>query len=153
MKDIILKFGLLISAILILFQLSQYTLLTQGLSNQLWIVGLGVSFIGIGIIISRLIFKPNPIQNVESTPPLPQTTEEAIPKPSIQETLQSLEISKREFEVLQKIAEGLSNKEIAATLFISESTVKTHVSKILSKMDVKRRTQAVAKAKSLKLLS
>ena len=53
---------------------------------------------------------------------------------------------------LQKIAEGLSNKEIAETLFLSESTIKTYVSNILLKLNAKRRTQAVQIAKSFQII-
>lgn len=52
------------------------------------------------------------------------------------------ELSDRELEVLQLIGQGMSNQEISTALNISESTVKTHVNRILSKLDVKDRTQA-----------
>ncbi|MBD3885818.1 response regulator transcription factor [Phormidium tenue FACHB-886] len=52
------------------------------------------------------------------------------------------ELSDRELEVLQLIGQGMSNQEISAVLIISESTVKTHINRILSKLDVKDRTQA-----------
>ncbi|WNS76709.1 response regulator transcription factor [Bacillus sp. DTU_2020_1000418_1_SI_GHA_SEK_038] len=52
------------------------------------------------------------------------------------------ELTKREIEVLQEIAKGKSNKEIAAELFITEKTVKTHVSNLLSKLELADRTQA-----------
>jgi LuxR family maltose regulon positive regulatory protein len=61
-------------------------------------------------------------------------------------------ISEREMEVLHLIAAGLSNREIADKLFISLNTVKTHTKNINSKLDVKSRTQAVARAKELGLL-
>ncbi|MEO6550288.1 MAG: LuxR C-terminal-related transcriptional regulator [Ferruginibacter sp.] len=61
-------------------------------------------------------------------------------------------MSKRELEVLQLMAEGLSNQEIAGELFVSLNTIKTHSSKIFEKMDVQRRTQAVEKAKRLGLI-
>lgn len=66
--------------------------------------------------------------------------------------IQSLGISKRELEVLNLMAKGLSNEEIADKLFISLNTVKTHSSNIFLKLDVKRRTQAVEKAKRLKII-
>lgn len=67
--------------------------------------------------------------------------------------IKELGLSKREYEVLCKIADGHSNLEIAKQLFISESTVKTHVSNILVKLDAKRRTQAIQKAKELQIIT
>lgn len=68
------------------------------------------------------------------------------------EKLALLQMSKREFEVLAKIAEGKSNSEIADLLFVSENTIKTHVSNIFSKLNVKRRTEAIKQAKEYGLL-
>lgn len=66
--------------------------------------------------------------------------------------LKQLSISKREYEVLELIAGGLSNQEIADKLFVSLNTVKTHSSRLFEKLEVSRRTQAVEKAKSLGLI-
>lgn len=63
-----------------------------------------------------------------------------------------LELSKRELEILGLLAQGHSNQEIAATLFVSLSTVKTHLQNLFEKLDVKRRTQAVEKARRLHLI-
>ena len=70
-----------------------------------------------------------------------------------EEVMNELGISKRELEVLQLMADGLSNQEIAERLFVSLNTIKTHSSKVFEKMDVKRRTQAVEKAKRLNLIA
>jgi len=67
--------------------------------------------------------------------------------------LSKLKISSRELEVLQLMAEGLSNQEIAERLFVSLNTIKTHSSNLFLKMEVGRRTQAVEKAKRLSLIS
>jgi NarL family two-component system response regulator LiaR len=69
-----------------------------------------------------------------------------------EEELNKLGLSRRELEVLQLMAEGLSNQEIGEKLFVSVSTVKTHTSRLFEKMDVKRRTQAIEKAKRLSLI-
>lgn len=66
--------------------------------------------------------------------------------------LEALKITKRELEILTLIASGKSNQEIAAILFISVSTVKTHIANLFVKLDVKRRTQAIETAKKLQLL-
>jgi DNA-binding NarL/FixJ family response regulator len=74
-----------------------------------------------------------------AAPPEPQG---ALPVP----------LTERELEVLRAMAAGLSNKEIADRLVITEGTVKNHVSNLLGKLDVRDRTQAVLKAQSLKLI-
>ena len=63
-----------------------------------------------------------------------------------------LELSKRELEILGLLAQGHSNREIAAKLFVSLSTVKTHNQNLFEKLDVQRRIQAVEKAKRLNLI-
>lgn len=65
--------------------------------------------------------------------------------------LKKLNLTTREYEVLQQLSKGLSNAEIGEQLFLSLSTVKTHVSNLFFKMEVKNRTQAIEKAKRLKL--
>ena len=62
-------------------------------------------------------------------------------------------LSKRELEVLQLMADGLSNLQIAEQLFISLNTIKSHSSKIFGKLEVQRRTQAVEKARKLNIIS
>lgn len=66
--------------------------------------------------------------------------------------LRSLGVTAREYETLELLAAGLSNKEIARKLEVSPNTVKTHVSKLYDKLEVSRRTQAVQKAKDLALI-
>jgi NarL family two-component system response regulator LiaR len=61
-------------------------------------------------------------------------------------------ISSRELEVLQLVADGLSNQEIADKLFVSLNTVKTHTSNLFLKLEVARRTQAIQKAKELRII-
>jgi DNA-binding CsgD family transcriptional regulator len=66
--------------------------------------------------------------------------------------VRELGITKRELEILTLIAHGMSNREIAEKLFVSENTVKTHSSRLLDKLSAKRRTQAVQIAKELGLI-
>jgi ATP/maltotriose-dependent transcriptional regulator MalT len=78
--------------------------------------------------------------------------ERGIPTEINQDEIARLGISRREMEVLNLMGKGLSNEEIAAKLFISLNTVKTHSSNIFMKLDVKRRTMAVEKAKQLSII-
>lgn len=66
--------------------------------------------------------------------------------------VEALGITPRELEILELIAEGLSNKEIATRAFVSENTVKTHSSRLFDKLGARRRTQAVQRARELRLI-
>lgn len=66
--------------------------------------------------------------------------------------LEKLGLNRRELEVLQLLATGYSNADIAKDLYLSVSTIKTHVSNLFVKMEVKSRTQAIAKAKRLRII-
>ncbi len=136
MKKTILVFSGLIVALLVLFQISQYSLMTGDLTIEIIIAVIAILFFFIGIYINK--------------------NTQRIKTPNSQEIdhkkIKALEISTREYEVLQKIAEGLSNKEIAEQLFLSESTIKTHVSNLLVKLNAKRRTQALQIAKELQII-
>jgi len=68
------------------------------------------------------------------------------------EAAEQLGLSKRELEILELMSEGWSNQEIAEKTYLSVHTIKSHASSIFFKLDVKRRTQAVAKAKELGLV-
>jgi DNA-binding CsgD family transcriptional regulator len=65
---------------------------------------------------------------------------------------EDLGITPRELETLELIAQGMSNREIAEKLFVSENTVKTHSSRVFDKLGARRRTQAVQRGKELGLL-
>lgn len=143
MKDIVLRFGLLAFALLILFQLSKYSLFFKRSNNEWMIIAFAALFLALGFLINRFLFRPK-------APIL--ASQAAIIVEYNSEKLKTLGISKREYEVLQEIAHGLSNQEIAAKLFISESTVKSHVSNLLLKLDAKRRTQAITNAKKIGIL-
>ena len=79
-----------------------------------------------------------------------------VPAPSEfvrdQGKVESLGITPRELEILELIAQGLSNKEIADRVFVSENTVKTHSSRVFDKLGARRRTQAVQLGKELRLI-
>ena len=136
MKRTILIYAAFIVALLSLFQLSKYSYATGDISIEIIIALIAIVFFFIGIYINKRSLKANEDSNWEID----------------QEKIEQLGLSNREYEVLQEISNGLSNKEIAGKLFVSESTVKTHVSNILIKLDAKRRTQAIQKAKMYRIL-
>ena len=82
----------------------------------------------------------------------PKVIEISDPFERNEANLKSTGISRREFEVLELIVAGLSNQEIAGRLFVSTSTVKTHVSNVLAKLDASRRTEAIANAKKIRII-
>lgn len=78
-----------------------------------------------------------------------------VPAEKIQideDAIKALNLSPREYEVLQLMAKGHSNADIAGQLYLTLSTIKTHVSNLYVKMNVKRRTQAIEKAKNLRII-
>jgi DNA-binding NarL/FixJ family response regulator len=137
MKKTVFIFATLIIAILALFQLSKFSIMKGDSSLEMIIAVIAIIFFFIGIFINKQ----------------KQSQQHIPPKTTIdQAKIEALGLSKREYEVLCKLAKGHSNKEIASLLFVSESTIKTHVSNVYSKLDVKRRTQAIQKAKELHIL-
>ena len=113
-------------------------------------VGLiAVFFTILGIWVATQLSKPK-IKTVIVEKEVPVPTTEGIHFD--EEALKKLNLSSREYEVLQMLVKGYSNSEIASNLFLSVSTVKTHVSNLLFKMDVKSRTQAIEKANRLKII-
>ena len=137
MKYTILVFGGLILACLLLFRVSEYALVSGDLKVEIVLAVTALLFLGIGLYLRQ----PAPLKEAPASAVLVDEAQ-----------LKSLGISAREHEVLGHIAAGLSNREIAETLFLSESTVKTHVSSLLSKLDAKRRTQAVERARAMGVL-
>lgn len=120
-------------------------------SLEIYIGAIAVLFTALGIWLSQKLTKPK-LQTII-------IEKEILVEPAApagfevnQKAIDQLGLSKRELEVLQLMAEGLSNTEIADRLFVSLNTIKTHVSKLFEKMDVKRRTQAIEMAKRLSLI-
>ncbi|MEM9648551.1 MAG: LuxR C-terminal-related transcriptional regulator [Bacteroidota bacterium] len=136
MKKTVFVFSALIIALLALFQLSKYAYISGDISIEIGIAIIALVFFAIGVYINKKSLQNQNIvsQRIDS------------------KKIETLGISKREYEVLIGISEGLSNREIADKLFVSESTIKTHVSNLLIKLDAKRRTQAIQRAKALQIL-
>ena len=96
--------------------------------------------------------EPNYVQRLLSAFPSDKPGETVQSKPQTQEFDWIEPLSEREIEVLQLIANGLTNPQIAARLFLSLNTVKVHTRNIYSKLDAHNRTQAVARARALNIL-
>ena len=137
MKRIILVFGAIVILLMLLFETSKRIWLSSDFQAEWILAVLALVFFGVGIWVSRYS---------KAKPKIAQAWTQDLAM------IEKLGISKRELEVLEALADGLSNKEIGAQLFVSESTVKTHVSNLLVKLDAKRRTEALKRAQELHIL-
>ena len=137
MRQTVFIFSGIAISILVVFELSKYSMFGNQGNRELFVFLFAVAFIFIGIILQRYLTKKT------EEPPAEIDREQAIKKSGL---------SKQEFTVLTLMAEGLSNNEIASRLFIQESTVKSHVSNILMKLDAKRRTQAVKIGRDMQII-
>lgn len=136
MKKTVLTFGILILAVFSLFRLSTYSLDRNNLRVEVVIAIVAIVFFFLGIYLNNKSLKQKK-----------QTTGEID-----WQKIEELGLSNREYEVLLEVSRGLSNKEIGQKLFVSESTIKTHVSKILVKLRARRRTEAIQIAKELQII-
>lgn len=116
---------------------------------DIYIGAIALIFTGLGIWLALKLAKPK-TQTVIIEKEIYRAADEFVLNEA---ELERLAISRRELEVLELMAQGLSNSEIAGKLFVSLNTVKTHTSKIFEKLDVKRRTQAVEKAKRIGIIA
>ena len=133
MFKIILRFGLLALLFGILLELGNYSISNRSYYSEFLVALTAVGLVVFGFALRKYIITKSTYSKDEFTPN--------------ERTIQLLQITGREMEVLKVMAEGLSNGEIADKLFVSESTVKTHISNLFSKLDAKRRTEAIKKAK------
>lgn len=145
--------------LLILLQVLQYKLVLLRHSYEFYILCIAVLFTGLGIWLALKLMKPKTEIKTVVVEKEVLVEKEILVKEISEERLQELEkqkaalgLSSRELEVLQLMAEGLSNQEIADRLFLSVPTIKTHTSNLFFKLDVKRRTQAIEKARQLRLI-
>ena len=118
-------------------------------SFEIYIGFIALIFTGLGIWLALKLSKPKIETRVIEKEVYVTRNENFILNTSL---ISQLELSKREMEILDLLAKGHSNQEIASTLFVSVSTVKTHLQNLFEKLDVKRRTQAIEKARRLNLI-
>ncbi|HAS40121.1 MAG TPA: helix-turn-helix transcriptional regulator [Microscillaceae bacterium] len=155
MKKTILIYGLALTGALIVFKLIEYSYFSYRISLDAYLGIVAMLFLVAGLLVGNFLRKKQSVATPETTPTSP-VTEPAVapvstPAPSLDQ-LEAIGLSQRELEVLSFIAEGYSNQEIAEKLFVSINTIKTHTANIYSKLGVRRRTQAVSKAKELKII-
>jgi len=169
-KRTILLYGALAGLLILGLKLAEYRFLVVEHSLEIYggIVALAFSALGIWLglkmtgrperIVTREVNVP---VEVRVEVPVPVEVRVEVPAPAAPASstfevdrarLDAFGITPRELEILVLIAEGLSNREIAGRLFVSENTVKTNSSRLFEKLDARRRTQAVQIAKAAGLL-
>ena len=158
MKKTAFLYGTVGGVLVVALRLLEYRFLV--LDHALAVYGgvVAALFAGLGLWLGLRLTRPPavivrevavPVQVPADVPAVAATTDPFVPDAA---ALARLGITRREHEILGLIAQGLSNREIAERLYVSENTVKTHTSRVLTKLDARRRTQAVQRAKETGLL-
>src|SRR5688572_10542344 len=148
MKKHILIYGLCGGLLIVALKVIEYRFLVVEHSIEIYGGLVAAVFAGLGIWLGLKLTKKKETVVVREVPvPVP-----AQPFSVNQTRLQEFGLTPREHEILELIANGLSNREIAEKLFVSENTVKTHSSRLFDKLSAKRRTQAVQIGKEMGLI-
>jgi len=141
MKRHILIYGLLGGALIFLLKWSEYRFLVVEHSLEIYGGLVAATFAALGIWLGLKLTRPREVVVVKEVP-------SGGPFVLNSGMVEQLAITPRELEILDLIAQGLSNREIAGKLFVSENTVKTHSSRLFDKLGARRRTQAVQLGKT-----
>jgi len=145
----IIIYGISLAALLFLLKWLELRFIIIDHAFEMYAAFVALIFTGLGIWLALRLSKPKVKTIVVEK-------EVYVAKPNgfvlNERELEKLNLSKRELEVLQLMADGLSNQEIADRLFLSLNTIKTHSMRLFSKLDVERRTQAIDKAKRLNII-
>ena len=136
MRKSILYYGAAVAGGGLVLQWLEYRYLVRAFPAEAYIALVAVLFASFGIWIGHRLSSPRTSVAFERN----------------DEAIDYLGISARELEVLQLLARGYTNQEIARELFVSPNTIKTHLSRVYGKLAVSRRTQAVQKARSLRMI-
>jgi NarL family two-component system response regulator LiaR len=148
-KKHVLIYGLLGGVLIVLLKVIEYKYLVMEHSVEIYGGLIAAVFAGLGIWLGLKLTRHTEtivVREVQVEVPAPTTFVRNDAK------LESLGITPRELEILGLIAAGLSNREIAERIFVSENTVKTHANRLFDKLNAKRRTQAVQVGKELGLI-
>jgi len=132
-------YGTAMAALIGLLKFVEYKYVIRDIPLEFYIGLVAVMFTSLGIWAGLRLTRPKAV-------------EVSVPFDRSESGLVQTGLSRRELEVLELIAAGHSNREIADKLFVSTSTIKTHVSNILAKLDASRRTQAIRRARELRLI-
>ena len=151
MRKQVLIFGLIGGVLITLLQWTEFHFVVLEHSVAIYGVLIAVLFASAGIWLGTKLFAPRErVVEVEVRVEIPaEPAPHFAPDDSARERLG---ITRREMEILEHVARGLSNREIGETLFVSENTVKTHCSRAFDKLGARRRTEAVQRGKELGLL-
>ncbi|MDT3403851.1 DNA-binding CsgD family transcriptional regulator [Mucilaginibacter terrae] len=141
-------YGLLMAIMLFVLKWLELKLIIIQHSFEIYAGIIAVIFTGLGIWLALKLARPKQNTVVVEKPVYVNNTDFTFNEAA----LTQLNMSRRELEVLQLMAEGLSNQEIAERLFVSLNTIKTHSARLFEKLEVKRRTQAIEKAKRMSLI-
>jgi DNA-binding CsgD family transcriptional regulator len=155
MKKTILLYGLLAGVLITVLKITEYRFLVIEHSLEIYGGLVAAIFAAVGIWLGLKLTKAREIIIVREVPvevPVEVPIRATEPFSVNEASLTRLGITPRELQILQAIAAGLSNREIAEKLFVSENTVKTHSSRLFDKLQAKRRTQAVQIAKEAGLV-
>ena len=147
MKRHVLVCGLIGGILIAVLKWSEYQFLVIEHSMQIYGGSIAAIFAVLGIWLGVRLRAPRP-QIVVKEVLVPQ----GAPFVPDQRKRDDRGITRRELEILELVARGMSNREIAGRLFVSENTVKTHCSRAFDKLGAKRRTQAVQMGKEMGLL-
>jgi NarL family two-component system response regulator LiaR len=142
----ILVYGAAAGLLVVVLKLTEYRFLVLEHSFEIYAGLIAVLAAGVGIWLGRSLKRRRAAGAPEASPP------PAEPFAPDAARLEKLGITPRELEILDLIASGLSNREIADRLFVSENTVKTHASRLFDKLGARRRTQAVQLGKAARLI-
>jgi DNA-binding CsgD family transcriptional regulator len=147
MKRNILIYGVLGGLLIVVLRLIEYRFLVLGHSLQIYGGLVALLFAGLGIWLGLKLTKKEEVVVVREVQ-VPASGPFVLNARKVEE----LGITRRELEILSLIASGMSNREIAEKLFVSENTVKTHSSRLFDKLNARRRTQAVQLGKEFGLI-
>lgn len=145
MRRTVLLYGLLAGALIAVLEVVEYRLLVVEHSLEIYGGIIAALFSALGIWLGLKLTRTREVVVVREAEPRPFVVD--------QTRLEALGITPREHEILTLIAAGMSNREIAAKLYVSENTVKTHLGRLFAKLDARRRTQAVQNAKQAGLIA